>query len=121
MIYLALDYYSKKFRVLKEQFFSKKIFLIHLLVWTFFSFGIAQDFEITYSGGSVISTCNGSINQCLTIKNISGATITDINATLEFPSSATISNVVCPLMIYVDNKSLTYNNDVENVKLKKYY
>ena len=22
-------------------------------------------------------------------------------------------------MIYVDNKSLTYNNDVENVKLKK--
>ncbi len=27
----------------------------------------------------------------------------------------------CPLMIYVDNKSLTYNNDVENVKLKKYY
>ncbi len=25
----------------------------------------------------------------------------------------------CPLMIYVDNKSLTYNNDVENVKLKK--
>ena len=22
-------------------------------------------------------------------------------------------------MIYIDNKSLTYNNDVENVKLKK--
>ena len=24
-----------------------------------------------------------------------------------------------PLMIYVDNKALTYNNNVENVKLKK--